>query len=176
MRENNMGIKATLPPSITASNLKISCRVWFLYLIFSYLIPIASFILTANQLFAYYEEPWGTDKELVHLDLKALQETKNQALTQKKSKPFSFAGKAANAIILFHQKIISPIDGTRSHFRPSSSRYMQLAIQRYGFIRGYLMGCDRLLRENGEEWIYRTVKSLGGAYKYDPAVTDKFTK
>ena len=133
-----------------------------------YLLMLVSFCLTPTSSLAYYEEPWGKDQGLVHASLKKD--------SKKPKKSTSVASKMANAVIVFHQKVLSPTNGTRSHFRPSSSRYMQLAIQRYGFLRGYLMGCDRLLRENGEEWVYRTVKSAGGAYKYDPAVVDKFTK
>jgi hypothetical protein len=35
------------------------------------------------------------------------------------------------------------------------------------------MGCDRLLRENNEEWIYQKVIIDGYEYKYDPARLDK---
>lgn len=115
---------------------------------------------------AHFEEPWGKDSDLQYVSKKS----------ENKDKKLSFIGKAANAVIVFHQKVLSPIDGPRSHFRPSSSRYMQLAIKRYGFFKGYLMGCDRLLRENGEKWVYRTISNEGGSFKYDPAVSDKFTK
>jgi len=47
-------------------------------------------------------------------------------------------------VIRFHQTFLSPISGPRSHFRPTSSRYMQLAMKRYGFVQGLLMGLDRL--------------------------------
>ena len=80
----------------------------------------------------------------------------------------------ADAIIRFHQTVISPVDGPRSHYRPTSSRYMQLAMYRYGFLRGYLMGCDRLLRENDEEWVYRKIEVDGQIFKYDPAKLDKY--
>lgn len=113
---------------------------------------------------AYFEEPWGKDAGVKYQGEK----------TPKKE--LSILGKAANAVIVFHQKVLSPIDGPRSHFRPTSSRYMQLAIERYGFIRGYLMGCDRLLRENNEDWVYRTIEIDGKSYKYDPAVANKFSK
>jgi hypothetical protein len=51
---------------------------------------------------------------------------------------------------------------------------MQLAIQRYGFLKGVVMGCDRLLRENDEEWVYRTVMIDGQIYKFDPAKENKY--
>ena len=109
-----------------------------------------------------YFEPWGRDAELA-----APKPTPVLATP-------SLATRIADAIIRFHQEVISPVDGPRSHFRPTSSRYMQLAMQRYGFIKGYLMGCDRLLRENDEEWVYRKVEIDGRIFKYDPAKTDKY--
>lgn len=109
-----------------------------------------------------YREPWGLDS-----DLKVPQ--KNEA-----PKEFSVPTKIADAIIKFHQDIISPVDGPRSHYRPTSSRYMQLAMHRYGFIKGFIMGCDRLLRENDEEWVYRKIEMDGQIFKYDPARIDKY--
>lgn len=87
----------------------------------------------------------------------------------------SIGVRIANAVIWFHQNIISPIDGPRSAYRPSSSQYMKQAMSRYGFFRGFVMGCDRLLRENDEEWVYRTIEENGKTYKYDPAFEDKYS-
>lgn len=121
-------------------------------------------LLLSLSLFAYpgYFEPWGKDS-----DLKRNFETAQP-------KEYSLATKLADSIIRFHQEVISPVDGPRSHYRPTSSRYMQLAMQRYGFLRGFIMGCDRLLRENDEEWVYRTVEIDGKIFKYDPAKLDKY--
>lgn len=121
-------------------------------------------LIAFSSLFASpgYFEPWGKDA-----DLKCPSSKEAPA-------SFSLATKIADAIIRFHQEVISPVDGPRSHFRPTSSRYMQLAMQRYGFIKGYLMGCDRLLRENDEEWVYRKIAIEGRYFKYDPAKTDKY--
>ena len=109
-----------------------------------------------------YDEPWGKDASLAT----------PKKTTEQMQSPSIFT-KAADQIILFHQKFLSPIDGPRSSFRPTSSRYMQLAMKRYGFFKGYVMGCDRLLRENDEKWVYRKIKIDGIEYKYDPAVVDK---
>jgi uncharacterized protein len=116
------------------------------------------------SLFAYpgYFEPWGQDNDL-----------KNPTPVEETEKP-SIAIAVANAIIRFHQEVISPVDGPRSHYRPSSSRYMQLAMQRYGFLQGFIMGCDRLLRENDEQWVYRVIEIDGQIFKYDPARIDKY--
>lgn len=103
-----------------------------------------------------YWEPWGKDA-----DLKIPEPPKS-------APELSFMGKVAEKVILFHQNVISPVDGPRSDFRPTSSRYMLLAIRKHGFIKGYIMGCDRLLRENKDPWVYRTIDIDGNIYKYDP--------
>ena len=108
-----------------------------------------------------FYEPWGKDSDLKKPNLT----TENES---------SLATKIADLIIRFHQDVISPVDGPRSHYRPTSSRYMQLAMQRYGFLKGYIMGCDRLLRENDEAWVYRKVEIDGRIFKYDPAKADKY--
>lgn len=108
--------------------------------------------------FIGYEEPWGEDAKLY----------KTEELVEKTS--YTPVQNFAKDAILFHQNIISLADGPRSSFRPTSSRYALLAIQRYGFWTGFLMGCDRLMRENSENWLYRTVEINGKLYKYDPAL------
>jgi hypothetical protein len=122
------------------------------------------FILLSFHLFASpgYKEPWGQDSDL-----------KAPPPREVFKKP-SLATKIADAVIKFHQDVISPVDGPRSHYRPTSSRYMQLAMQRYGFIKGFIMGCDRLLRENDEEWVYRKIEIDGRIFKYDPAKVNKY--
>lgn len=104
---------------------------------------------------AGYYEPWGKDA-----GLQVPQETPVVSLSP--------LGTAAEKVIRFHQTVINPIDGPRSHFRPTSSKYMQLAIRKYGFFKGFIMGCDRLLRENDAAWVYRTIEIDGKLYKHDP--------
>ena len=82
-----------------------------------------------------YHEPWGKDADLQPEDTKS-------ALYP----PPSTATKIARQVILFHQKVLSPIDGPRSHFKPCSSQYMKLAMMKHGFCKGFIMGCNRLLR------------------------------
>jgi putative component of membrane protein insertase Oxa1/YidC/SpoIIIJ protein YidD len=72
-------------------------------------------------------------------------------------------------LISFHQRVITQIDGPRSHFRPSSSQYTLDAIEKYGLFKGFIRGCDRLLRENEEAWIYpERLNEHGELYKWDP--------
>lgn len=103
-------------------------------------------------------EPWGKDHELLP----------TKSLIPPVPPSHGFFTHLAEQIILFHQHVLSPADGPRSHFRPTSSRYMLLAMKRHGFLKGYLMGCDRLLRENKEEWVYRKILVDGIFYKWDP--------
>ena len=104
-----------------------------------------------------YHEPWGKDADL----LKAPPKEQIQEET-------SLAVKMAEGVIHFHQNVISPVDGPRSHFRPSSSSYMLQAMKKHGFVKGFLMGCDRLMRENDEAWVYLSIEENGKPYKYDP--------
>lgn len=104
-----------------------------------------------------YFDPWGKDA-----DLKYTPCTKNQELD------LSIMAQAMEKVIWFHQNVISTVDGPRSHFKPSSSNYMLQAIRKHGFFKGYIMGCDRLLRENSEPWIYRTAIIDNKIWKTDP--------
>jgi putative component of membrane protein insertase Oxa1/YidC/SpoIIIJ protein YidD len=110
-----------------------------------------------------YQEPWGKDSGM------------KMASPQDSPKRYSMAVQIAHSVIRFHQEVLSPVDGPRSSFRPSSSEYMKRAMMRYGFLTGYFMGCDRLLRENSEKWVYRTVDDNGQIFKYDPAQTNKYS-
>lgn len=74
------------------------------YLLF--LLPITGFAEIG------YVEPWGKDASLVHcLDVPK----------QTPPKKLSLAALFAEQMILFHHKVITPIDGPRSHFRPTSA-------------------------------------------------------
>ena len=105
-----------------------------------------------------FANPWGKDADLVHLQVSAC-----------KKKPSSPLTRWGIKAIRFHQEVISPADGPRSHFIPSSSQYTLEAMQKYGFFKGFTMGCDRLMRENNEEWVYRKTRDgAGHLMKWDP--------
>lgn len=106
-----------------------------------------------------YSPPWGKDSALIA--------PAQEPTPAKRLDPLSIA---AESLILFHQNVISPVDGPRSHFRPTSARYMLLAMRRHGLLKGYLKGCDRLLRENKDPWLYRTRIIHGTLYKWDPTI------
>lgn len=103
-----------------------------------------------------YHEPWGKDADLHYNP------------PQPEPPPPSIPGQLMLYLIAFHQNYITHVDGPRSHFKPSSSNYMKLAIQKHGFFKGYIMGCDRLMRENGDNWVYRTAIIDGKRWKIDP--------
>lgn len=106
-----------------------------------------------------YADPWGKDADLAHYKPAVCQNTPS-------SSPIACWGIQA---IRFHQEVISPADGPRSHFIPSSSQYTLEAMHKYGFFKGYTMGCDRLMRENPEPWVYRKIRDSSGCeMKWDP--------
>ena len=105
-----------------------------------------------------FNEPWGKDADIKYSPPQIQQDAPRRSL----------AVRTAEHIIRFHQNVLSPVDGPRSHFRPSSSSYMMLSMQKHGFIEGFFMGCDRLMRENSDDWVYRKIEENGKLIKYDP--------
>ncbi|MFZ4098706.1 MAG: membrane protein insertion efficiency factor YidD [Chlamydiia bacterium] len=72
-------------------------------------------------------------------------------------------------VVSLHQMLLSEAEASRSHFRPSSSQYMLLAVQKYGWLDGYLRGMDRLMRENEDPWIYSRLSVTPDSWiKWDP--------
>ena len=105
-------------------------------------------------------EPWGKDADMATISV---------ARCECRSCPPSPMNLAAQMIIRFHQTVISPADGPRSNYRPSSSQYALDAIRKYGFLKGFIMGCDRLMRENDDPWVYKKCRlSDGSILKKDP--------
>ena len=122
-------------------------------MVFRFVFLIVFFLRTVEAK-DFDEAPWGIDADL------------NQNSTSLTSSEYS-AG--FENLINFHQKVISEADGPRSHFYPSSSQYMLLAVKKYGFFAGFSYGCDRLIRENDERWIWSLYKTRDGHFlKYDP--------
>lgn len=117
-----------------------------------------AFFLIPTLLFSLpgYHLPWGKDADLHY-----------HHASKSSSETLSPPAQAMETLIWFHQNIISPVDGPRSHYRPSSSSYMMQAIRKHGFFKGYIMGCDRLLRENDDPWVYRTAIIDGKIWKTD---------
>ncbi len=109
-------------------------------------------------------EPWGVDADLAKRPSQI-----SSPESCKSTCRSTLATNVAKAMIQFHQDVISPADGPRSHFIPSSSQYTLDAINRYGLLSGISMGCDRLMRENEDPWVYRwTRDGAGKLIKYNP--------
>lgn len=124
---------------------------------FGYVWLLSGVLLTSSL----SADPWGRDADLVDHRLPP-----QVSRHTKKNSPLI---SVSDLLIAFHQKVVSPADGPRSHFKPSSSEYTKQAIRKHGFFWGYLMGCDRLMRENNEEWIYSTiVGEYNTLLKHDP--------
>ncbi len=124
-----------------------------------HLILILTFPLFTISLNGINIEPWGVDSELVYIERKNPQ----PQVPQKHKGQL-----ACKALIRFFQDYISPIDGPRSSFYPTSSQYALDAIQKYGVFQGISLGCDRLMRENSEEWVYERTDKYGIERKVDP--------
>lgn len=108
-------------------------------------------------------DPWGKDADLCEYVYKPL------CASEPSTCSTPILGNFGEIVIHFHQSTISPADGPRSHFIPSSSQYTLDAMRKYGFFRGFTMGCDRLMRENNDPWVYRNIFSGNGQLmKWDP--------
>jgi uncharacterized protein len=118
------------------------------------------FIL-ALLLFSKLEaDPWGKDADLVNKKVQSVVTVPCQT---------PIMGKFAECMIGFHKTVITPIDGPRSHYLPSSSQYTLDAMRKYGYFKGFTMGCDRLMRENDDEWVYpKITDGQGYTMKSDP--------
>lgn len=109
------------------------------------------------------EWPWGREADLACISKRPVL---SECVEESYDGPLE---QLAELLIAFHQNVISPADGPRSHFMPSSSQYTLDAIQKYGFFLGVVYGCDRLMRENNEPWIYpKTAGKDGKPVKFDP--------
>lgn len=109
-------------------------------------------------------DPWGKDADLAK---PACTRSIRCPAPEKCQTPL--LGSFAEVMIGFHNNVISPCDGPRSHYTPSSSYYTLESMRRYGFVQGWIMGCDRLMRENDEDWIYiKVVNADGCLIKYNP--------
>ena len=77
--------------------------------------------------------------------------------------------------IQFFQKYISPIDGDRCPMYPSCSAYSLEAFRKHGFLTGWIMTCDRLLRCGRDELKHAPRVIIGGeVYCHDPLAENEF--
>lgn len=112
--------------------------------------------------YAHGESPWGKDADLAY-------PSQSPACIQKCPTPI--LGPFAEVMIGFHKNVISPADGPRSHHKPNSSQYTLDAMRKYGFFYGFFLGCDRLMRENEDPWVYPVIiDENGDGFKWDPVI------
>ena len=141
-----------------------------LFLIFS----LFSLPLSALSSSEAASAPWGCEADLAEITEQLI---KNKGVDKgivlsdrvEAGEPrFPIGAHVGVSCIRFFQRYISPIDGPRSSFYPTSSQYALEAINRYGVLMGIALGCDRLMRENSEEWVYDVIDKHGQVRKYDP--------
>lgn len=81
------------------------------------------------------------------------------------------------AAIWVFQHYISPVDGDRCQMYPSCSQYGAIAFEKYGFVEGYLLTMDRLMRDNfGAEKHYPARLYDGRWLLFDPVEPHVLTK
>lgn len=87
----------------------------------------------------------------------------------------SLGTKAIVKAIKFYQKIISPAGGDRCPMYPSCSNYALQAFQNHGFLLGWMMSADRLMRENASNPSNYSLTSIKGQLRYyDPLENHDF--
>ncbi len=80
-----------------------------------------------------------------------------------------------NPAIKFYQKHISGIDGDRCPMYPHCSGYSAQAIRKHGFVLGWIMSCDRLLRCGKDEVrLSPHIKINGRELTFDPVSANDF--
>jgi len=118
-------------------------------------------IILLIPLYLFAENPWGKDADLAFY--------RHQSCEIPPAQDPSPLETIGIRLIRFHQEVISPADGPRSHFMPSSSQYALDAIRKYGFFQGIPLGCDRLMRENDDPWVYiKVISPTGQELKWNP--------
>src|SRR5437868_3524026 len=90
-----------------------------------------TFILLTIFNYATAEDPWGKDSDLAYY------KPQPHFIPCQKKQYTPILSDFAEIMISFHQNVISPADGPRSHFLPSSSQYARDAIRKYGFFKGF---------------------------------------
>ncbi len=79
------------------------------------------------------------------------------------------------AAVDFFRKHISPIDGDRCPMYPCCSQYSLDAFHKHGFILGWIMTCDRLLRCGRDELSIAPAIIVDGEWRcYDPVEENDF--
>jgi putative component of membrane protein insertase Oxa1/YidC/SpoIIIJ protein YidD len=89
--------------------------------------------------------------------------------SSKSSHELSPAARTFSKGIHFFREYVSSVDGDRCMMHPSCSSYSLIAIEKHGFIIGYIMTVDRLIHENNEMDIAEVIK-IGEVTRYHDSV------
>ena len=74
----------------------------------------------------------------------------------------------------FYDTYISPIDGDRCGMYPTCSRYSAESIRKHGFLKGWIMTCDRLIRCGRDNRRSRPVVIKQKVRRFDPVDGNDF--
>lgn len=74
----------------------------------------------------------------------------------------------------FYSKYISPVDGDRCSMYPTCSRYSAEAVKKHGLLMGWIMTCDRLIRDGGDPKKSNPVLIDHKVRSYDPVGNNDF--
>lgn len=75
----------------------------------------------------------------------------------------------------FFQKVISPVDGPRCNSYPTCSTYARQSVAKHGALMGWIMTCDRLMRDGRDDnRLLPKVRIGGHDYADDPLRNNDF--
>lgn len=75
----------------------------------------------------------------------------------------------------FFKSLISSTDGKRCSHVPSCARYAKEAVAKHGPVKGFVLGCDRLIRCGGDDTKRLPQVVVGGKrYTWDPVSANDF--
>ncbi|MFH2093152.1 MAG: membrane protein insertion efficiency factor YidD [Pseudomonadota bacterium] len=81
----------------------------------------------------------------------------------------------SNGFFDFYEQVISPVDGHRCPMYPSCSQYAKTAIHKHGYVIGWIMGLDRLVRCGRDEKTHApAIRANGIIHIYDPVENNDF--
>ncbi|MFH0926230.1 MAG: membrane protein insertion efficiency factor YidD [bacterium] len=86
------------------------------------------------------------------------------------TKNLSIPSIAFSQTIRFYQKFISGRTGKQCPMYPSCSNYSYQSFQRYDFLKGYMMTCDRLMRCGHEGHLYQKILLNKKEYYFNPVL------
>ncbi|KPJ58647.1 MAG: hypothetical protein AMJ42_02905 [Deltaproteobacteria bacterium DG_8] len=76
-------------------------------------------------------------------------------------------------LIIFFQKVISPVDGATCDFYPTCSAYAKQALKKHGLFIGLAMANERITRDHTPKG-YDLIFKFGRYYIYDPVENNDF--